>query len=112
MPVICTSPSSSATVGFGAVCCAVIARTRCSLKASIRALIEGGATTVGAAAGFFFSTIFFDRTMGARPMARLIQQKIKEPLAEELLFGESLAAGGEVVVDVREEEIALDYPTA
>ncbi len=54
----------------------------------------------------------FDRTMGARPMARLIQQKIKEPLAEELLFGESLAAGGEVVVDVREAEIALDYPSA
>ena len=52
----------------------------------------------------------YDRAMGARPMARLIQQKIKEPLAEELLFGESLAAGGEVVVDARDEEIALDYP--
>ena len=54
----------------------------------------------------------FDRAMGARPMARLIQQKIKEPLAEVLLFGESLAAGGEVVVDVRDSEIALDYPRA
>jgi ATP-dependent Clp protease ATP-binding subunit ClpA len=29
----------------------------------------------------------FDPLMGARPMARLIQDKIKEPLAEEILFG-------------------------
>jgi ATP-dependent Clp protease ATP-binding subunit ClpA len=52
----------------------------------------------------------YDRAMGARPMARLIQQKIKEPLAEELLFGESLARGGEVVVEVEGEELRLSYP--
>ncbi|HVG31335.1 MAG TPA: ATP-dependent Clp protease ATP-binding subunit ClpA [Pyrinomonadaceae bacterium] len=52
----------------------------------------------------------YDRAMGARPMARLIQQKIKEPLAEELLFGESLARGGEVVVEVEEDELRLSYP--
>jgi ATP-dependent Clp protease ATP-binding subunit ClpA len=54
----------------------------------------------------------YDRAMGARPMARLIQQKIKEPLAEELLFGQRLAAGGEVVVGVRGDEIALEHPRA
>jgi ATP-dependent Clp protease ATP-binding subunit ClpA len=54
----------------------------------------------------------YDRAMGARPMARLIQQKIKEPLAEELLFGERLASGGEVLVKVRDGEIALEHPAA
>jgi ATP-dependent Clp protease ATP-binding subunit ClpA len=39
----------------------------------------------------------YDRNMGARPMARLIQEKIKKPLAEELLFG-SLSNGGHVKV--------------
>ena len=52
----------------------------------------------------------YDRAMGARPMARLIQQKIKEPLAEELLFAESLARGGEVVVEVEGDELRLSYP--
>jgi len=37
--------------------------------------------------------------MGARPMARVIQEHVKRPLAEELLFG-SLADGGHVRVDV------------
>jgi ATP-dependent Clp protease ATP-binding subunit ClpA len=52
----------------------------------------------------------YDRAMGARPMARLIQQKIREPLAEELLFGESLVQGGEVLIEVKDDDIALDYP--
>jgi ATP-dependent Clp protease ATP-binding subunit ClpA len=39
----------------------------------------------------------FDPKMGARPMARLIQEHIKKPLAEELLFGE-LAGGGHLVI--------------
>ncbi len=39
----------------------------------------------------------YDEKMGARPMARLIQEKIKRPLAEELLFGD-LSAGGHVQV--------------
>ena len=40
--------------------------------------------------------------MGARPMARLIQDTIRKALAEELLFGR-LAAGGQVTVDVDDE---------
>jgi ATP-dependent Clp protease ATP-binding subunit ClpA len=45
----------------------------------------------------------YDRLYGARPMARLIQDKVKQPLAEELLFGK-LAHGGEVNVTVKEGE--------
>ena len=41
----------------------------------------------------------YDPRMGARPMARLIQEQIKRPLAEELLFGK-LAHGGTVQVGV------------
>ncbi len=52
----------------------------------------------------------FDKLYGARPMHRLIHTKIKEPLAEELLFGDALAAGGEVTVDVRDGEIVLEHP--
>ncbi|WP_240099231.1 ATP-dependent Clp protease ATP-binding subunit ClpA [Thermomonas flagellata] len=49
----------------------------------------------------------FDPLMGARPMARLIQDKIKRPLADELLFGR-LVNGGRVGLDVVAGELALD----
>ena len=46
----------------------------------------------------------FDPLMGARPMARVIQDRIKRPLADELLFGK-LAGGGKVGVDVVDGEL-------
>ena len=49
----------------------------------------------------------YDKVMGARPMGRLIQEKIKKPLAEELLFG-SLEHGGQVYVSVENGELSLD----
>ncbi len=48
----------------------------------------------------------YDDKMGARPLARVIQEYIKKPLAEELLFGK-LAKGGIVQVHVRDGAIAL-----
>ncbi|MEW6678217.1 MAG: ATP-dependent Clp protease ATP-binding subunit ClpA [Pseudomonadota bacterium] len=54
----------------------------------------------------------FDPLMGARPMARLIQDTIRKALADELLFGK-LANGGEVTVDVDEAgEIQLAFTEA
>ncbi len=47
-----------------------------------------------------------DPKMGARPMARLIQEKIKKPLAEDLLFGR-LANGGHVRIHVENGELAF-----
>ena len=44
----------------------------------------------------------YDPKMGARPMARMIQEHIKRPLAEELLFGR-LANGGQVRVSVAKD---------
>jgi ATP-dependent Clp protease ATP-binding subunit ClpA len=49
----------------------------------------------------------FDPLMGARPMARVIQDKIKRPLADELLFGK-LVHGGRVSVDVKDGELLVD----
>jgi ATP-dependent Clp protease ATP-binding subunit ClpA len=49
----------------------------------------------------------FDPLMGARPMARVIQDKIKRPLADELLFGK-LISGGRVSIDVRDGELVVD----
>jgi ATP-dependent Clp protease ATP-binding subunit ClpA len=45
----------------------------------------------------------YDKLYGARPMSRLIQEKIKQPLAEELLFGK-LAEGGEVQVSIKDNK--------
>lgn len=49
----------------------------------------------------------YDVQMGARPMARLVQEKVKRPLADELLFGK-LTSGGHIKVVLRDGELALD----
>ncbi|HQR77712.1 MAG TPA: ATP-dependent Clp protease ATP-binding subunit ClpA, partial [Burkholderiaceae bacterium] len=52
----------------------------------------------------------FDPVMGARPMARLIQDTIRRALADELLFGK-LVSGGRVEVDVDSQgNVKLDFP--
>ena len=50
----------------------------------------------------------FDPKMGARPMARLIQDTIRSALADELLFGK-LANGGKVTVDVKDGKVGLEF---
>jgi ATP-dependent Clp protease ATP-binding subunit ClpA len=49
----------------------------------------------------------YDRQFGARPLARIIQEYIKKPLAEELLFGK-LAKGGVVKVTVEDGKLAFE----
>ncbi len=49
----------------------------------------------------------FDPLMGARPMARLIQDKVKRPLADELLFGK-LIGGGRVSIDVKDDDLVVE----
>ncbi|HID4044492.1 TPA: ATP-dependent Clp protease ATP-binding subunit ClpA [Pluralibacter gergoviae] len=50
----------------------------------------------------------YDRAMGARPMARVIQDNLKKPLANELLFGK-LVDGGQVTVDLDASSNTLTY---
>ena len=49
----------------------------------------------------------YDKNMGARPMARLIRDKIKKPLAEELLFGK-LEHGGDVLVSENDDKLTIE----
>ncbi|GGI67040.1 ATP-dependent Clp protease ATP-binding subunit ClpA [Polymorphobacter multimanifer] len=53
----------------------------------------------------------YDKLYGARPMGRLLQDKIKQPLAEELLFGK-LVNGGEVRVHVKDDDLAFEIVPA
>jgi ATP-dependent Clp protease ATP-binding subunit ClpA len=58
----------------------------------------------------FLGTKGFDPQMGARPMARLIQDMIRKALADELLFGR-LVNGGRVTVDLNEkDDVVLEFP--
>jgi ATP-dependent Clp protease ATP-binding subunit ClpA len=50
----------------------------------------------------------YDQQMGARPLARVIQEYIKKPLAEEVLFGK-LAKGGTVRILLKGEDLAFQY---
>jgi ATP-dependent Clp protease ATP-binding subunit ClpA len=52
----------------------------------------------------WLATNGYDKKMGARPMARLIQEQIKRPLAEELLFGK-LSKGGHVTISVQDNQL-------
>ena len=60
------------------------------------------------AAKAWFAENGYDKAMGARPMNRLIQDKLKKPLANEVLFGE-LCNGGSVKIDVKDNEIVFEY---
>lgn len=51
----------------------------------------------------------YDKNFGARPLGRVIQEHIKKPLAEELLFG-SLVTGGLVKVKVEDAKLTFEFP--
>ncbi len=50
----------------------------------------------------------YDEKMGARPMSRLIQDQLKKPLAESILFGDLSESGGDVFITANDDGIALD----
>jgi ATP-dependent Clp protease ATP-binding subunit ClpA len=50
----------------------------------------------------------YSKDFGARPMSRLIDDQVRKPLAEALLFGELADAGGTTIVDVVDGKITLD----
>ena len=50
----------------------------------------------------------YDENMGARPLSRLIQEKIKKPIAEQILYGK-LSKGGNIKVDLKEDELTFEY---
>lgn len=54
----------------------------------------------------------YDEKMGARPMGRLIQEEIKKPLAEQVLFGDLSVKGGTVNVSVKDDALTFAYEAA
>ncbi|MDO9454446.1 MAG: AAA family ATPase, partial [Stagnimonas sp.] len=68
---------------------------------------KGVAIEIDEAAKLWLADKGYDPKMGARPMARVIQEQIKRPLAEELLFGK-LANGGKVFVRLGDEGLKFD----
>ncbi len=60
------------------------------------------------AARAWFARNGYDKMFGARPMGRLVQSKVKEPLAEEILFGK-LQDGGKLLLDEKDGELDLQF---
>ena len=56
----------------------------------------------------YLANIGYDEVYGARELGRVIQEKVKKPMAEELIFG-ALSKGGHVDITINKEEISLKY---
>ena len=69
---------------------------------------KGVNITVDEKARAWLATNGHDPHMGARPMDRLIQEHIKKPLADELLFGK-LVNGGDVLLTEKDDKLEFDY---
>ncbi|MGI5308951.1 ATP-dependent Clp protease ATP-binding subunit ClpA [Rheinheimera sp. WS51] len=63
---------------------------------------------IGAKARKWLADKGYDKAMGARPMSRVIQEHLKKPLANEILFGQ-LVQGGEVTVELVDDILHFDY---
>jgi ATP-dependent Clp protease ATP-binding subunit ClpA len=97
-----------AIIQFAALSKATIERVVEKLLVEVEMQLEqkGVQLSVNDAARSWLADNGYDPKMGARPMARLIQEQIKRPLAEELLFGK-LTEGGQVTVSVAEDGKSL-----
>ncbi len=70
--------------------------------------VKGVSLEVTSAARNWLAEKGYDKAMGARPMGRVIQEQMKKPLANELLFGE-LVAGGVVKVDLQDDKLKFNF---
>ncbi|HEY1096996.1 MAG TPA: ATP-dependent Clp protease ATP-binding subunit ClpA, partial [Alphaproteobacteria bacterium] len=59
----------------------------------------------------WLATKGYDRAMGARPLARVIDNEIKKPLTDEILFGQ-LSNGGEVQIDLKDNKLVFELTAA
>jgi ATP-dependent Clp protease ATP-binding subunit ClpA len=79
----------------------------------LRAHLQPNAVTLklSSAAHSYLAKHGFDHKYGARPLQRLIQEKISAPLAEEILFG-ALANGGTVSIGCRHDRLTFNFTSA
>jgi ATP-dependent Clp protease ATP-binding subunit ClpA len=97
-----------ATIQFKPLARGVVARVVDKLILELEAQLQDKMVTLelSDAARDWIAERGYDAKMGARPMARVIQEFIKRPLADELLFGK-LAKGGHIHIDVAPEGESL-----
>ncbi|MEO0822979.1 MAG: AAA family ATPase, partial [Pseudomonadota bacterium] len=97
-----------AVISFGALPRDVILQVveKFVLQLEVQLMDRGVSIELSKEAAEWLADKGYDATMGARPLGRVIQEAIKKPLAEELLFGQ-LAKGGLVKVGVKDGEIDL-----
>ena len=98
-----------AVISFGALPREVILQVveKFVLQLEAQLMERGVSIELTAPAANLLADMGYDDRMGARPLARVIQEQIKKPLAEELLFGK-LAKGGLVKVSVKDGKIDLE----
>ncbi len=98
-----------AVISFGPLPRAVILQVveKFVLQLEAQLLDRGVSIELTKAAAEWLADKGYDDKMGARPLGRVIQEHIKKPLAEELLFGK-LTKGGLVRVEMREDKLHLE----
>ena len=100
-----------AVISFSALSPQVVARVVDKFVMELEAQLSDRNVTIelSDAARDWLAKKGYDPLYGARPLSRVIQEQIKKPLAEELLFGK-LAKGGLVEVDVKEGKPVFHFP--
>ena len=102
-----------AVIRFAALSPEVIARVVDKFIIQLEEQLADRNVTIelSAAARTWLAENGYDPTYGARPLARLIQEEIKKPLADELLFGK-LAKGGRVQVGLKDGKLTFSFPAS
>jgi ATP-dependent Clp protease ATP-binding subunit ClpA len=102
-----------ATIGFAGLTQEIVGRVVEKFVMQLEAQLADRNVTIelSSAAKEWLAERGYDRLYGARPLARVIQEHIKKPLAEELLFGR-LAKGGAVRVTLKEGKLSFEYTEA
>jgi ATP-dependent Clp protease ATP-binding subunit ClpA len=102
-----------ATIGFAGLTQEIVGRVVEKFVMQLEAQLADRNVTIelSSAAKEWLAERGYDRLYGARPLARVIQEYIKKPLAEELLFGR-LAKGGAVRVTMKEGKLSFEYTEA
>jgi ATP-dependent Clp protease ATP-binding subunit ClpA len=98
-----------ATIGFAGLTPEIVGRVVEKFVMQLEAQLADRNVTIEAssAAKEWLAERGYDRLYGARPLARVIQEYIKKPLAEELLFGK-LVKGGSVKVTMKDDKLAFE----
>jgi ATP-dependent Clp protease ATP-binding subunit ClpA len=99
-----------AVIGFAALTPEIVGRVVEKFVMQLEAQLADRNVTIelSSAAKEWLAERGYDRLYGARPLARVIQEHIKKPLAEELLFGR-LTKGGAVKVTMKEKKLDFEF---